>query len=490
MKKVKYLIFAVIMFVSLIGTSYAASLGVSASTRNAVVGNTISVTVSASGAAGWEYCLNYDSSVFRLTSAGSDTGGACVKTGSTLIGYSKVTFKFKAIKSGTGTFSLRDAVMYGDDGNPLTSSKGSVSVTARTQAEIQASYSANADLKSLGVDGFEITPAFNKNTLEYALTVENNVTSVNVSALRADNTASVSGAGTIQLSEGLNVVTIVVTAQKGNQKKYIINIERKELDPINVSVDNVSYTVVRKAELLEVPTYYEASTVTIDGEEVPALYSDITKYTLVGLKDEDGKIELYRYLEDTGHKDMAPNMFEKYYQFNTEVISFVPVSIEDTIYGYEKTKKIEINDEEIEVYYSKDNKDYVLLYGMNMTTGNEAWYQYDIKENTFQRYVENNLKEIEEDKELYFLLLCIAGGACALSLLVMLVLGVNNSKMKKKNKKMLAMLEELNNRVKGKEVVKPEIKEEEVKEETEVKEEKEEVTEVKKTRKKKVKKEN
>ena len=488
MKKVKYLLFAVIMFVSLIGTSYAANLGVSASTKSAVVGNTISVTVSASGAAGWEYCLNYDSSVFRLTSAGSDTGGACVKTGSTLIGYSKVTFKFKAIKSGTGTFSLRDAVMYGDDGNPLSSSKGSVTVTARTQAEIQASYSANADLKSLGVDGFEITPAFNKNTLEYALTVENNVTSVNVSALRADNTASVSGAGTIQLSEGLNVVTIVVTAQKGNQKKYVINIERKELDPINVSVDNVSYTVVRKAELLEIPTYYEASTITIDGEEVPALYSEITKYTLVGLKDEDGKIELYRYLGDADYKDMAPNMFERYYQFNTEVISFVPVTIEDKIYGYESTKKIDINDEKIDVYYNEDNKDYVLIYGMNMTTGNEGWYQYDIKENTFQRYVENNLKEIEEDKELYFLLLCIAGGACALSLLLMLVLGINNSKMKKKNKKMLVMLEELNNRVKGKDVTNDETKEE--KEESLVKEEIEEVPEVKKTRNKKVKKEN
>lgn len=488
MKKVKYLLFAVIMFVSLIGTSYAANLGVSASTKSAVVGNTISVTVSASGAAGWEYCLNYDSSVFRLTSAGSDTGGACVKTGSTLIGYSKVTFKFKAIKSGTGTFSLRDAVMYGDDGNPLSSSKGSVTVTARTQAEIQASYSANADLKSLGVDGFEITPAFNKDTLEYALTVENNVTSVNVSALRADNTASVSGAGTIQLSEGLNVVTIVVTAQKGNQKKYVINIERKELDPINVSVDNVSYTVVRKAELLEIPTYYEASTITIDGEEVPALYSEITKYTLVGLKDEDGKIELYRYLGDSDYKDMAPNMFERYYQFNTEVISFVPVTIEDKIYGYESTKKIDINDEKIDVYYNKDNKDYVLIYGMNMTTGNEGWYQYDIKENTFQRYVENNLKEIEEDKELYFLLLCIAGGVCALSLLLMLVLGINNSKMKKKNKKMLVMLEELNNRVKGKDVTNDETKEE--KEESLVKEEIEEVPEVKKTRNKKVKKEN
>jgi hypothetical protein len=181
-------------------------------------------------------------------------------------------------------------------------------------------------------------------------------------------------------------------------------------------------------------------------------------------------------------------MFERYYQFNTEVISFVPVTVEDKIYGYESTKKIDINDEKIDVYYNKDNKDYVLIYGMNMTTGNEGWYQYDIKENTFQRYVENNLKEIEEDKELYFLLLCIAGGACALSLLLMLVLGINNSKMKKKNKKMLVMLEELNNRVKGKDVTNDETKKE--KEEALVKEEIEEVPEVKKTRNKKVKKEN
>ena len=120
MKKVKYLLFSIVMFMMFIGTSNAASLGVSASTRSAVVGNTITVTVSASGAAGWEYCLNYDSSLFKLTSAGSDTGGACVRVGSLLTGYSKVTFKLKAIKSGTSTISLRDAVMYDKMGNALS----------------------------------------------------------------------------------------------------------------------------------------------------------------------------------------------------------------------------------------------------------------------------------------------------------------------------------------------------------------------------------
>lgn len=123
MKKTKYFVFALIFFVAFIGSANAAALKMSASTTNAVVGNTVTVTVTASGAAGWEYCLSYDSSVFKLTSATSDTGGACVRTGSTLIGHSKVSFKLKAIKSGSSSFTLRDAVMYGDDGNSVAIQK-------------------------------------------------------------------------------------------------------------------------------------------------------------------------------------------------------------------------------------------------------------------------------------------------------------------------------------------------------------------------------
>ena len=445
MKKIKYLGFIAFLFVVLVGNVNAAALKVTTSTKNAVVGNTITVTVSASGAAGWEYCLNYNSSVFKLTSASSDTGGACVKTGSTLIGYSKVTFKLKAIKSGSSTIGLRDAVMYGDDGNSISSSKGSVTVTARTQAEIEASYSDNANLKSLEVEGYSISPAFSKDTLEYTLDVENNVTSVNVIAKVAEGNASVNGDGNVELSEGMNKITLVVTAQKGNQKKYILNINRKELDPINVSVDGSAYTVVRKADALEVPTYYELGVANIDGEEVPALYSEVTKYTLVGLKDDDGNIKLYKYLENNA----SDKMFERYYQFSIDVLNFVPVSTTDKIDGFDSTKKVTIGTDEVEVYYSEDNEDYVLIYGTNMSTGLTGWYQYDVEENTFQRYNDVGLDKLKENNKVYFIALCAGGGVLVLSLLVMLILGVNNSKMKKKNQKMLTMLEELNNRVKA-----------------------------------------
>lgn len=469
MRKIKYYMFAVLLSVVCIGSVDAAALKMSASTTNAVVGNTVTVTVTASGAAGWEYCLNYDSSVFKLTSATSDTGGACVRTGSTLIGHSKVSFKLKVIKSGSSSFTLRDAVMYGDDGNSVTSTKGSVKITARTRAEIEASYSDNANLKSLGVEGFDMTPEFDKDTLEYTLEVENNVTSVNIVGSKAESHASVDGTGTIELSEGLNKVSIVVTAQKGNRKTYVINITRKELDPINVNVNGETLTVVRKAESLEVPTYYEATTANIEGEEVPALYNEISKYTLVGLKDEDGNIKLYRYIEK---KDAVS--FEKYYQFSVEALSFIPVSAKEKIDGFDTKKTIKINDEKVEVYYADDNNDFVLIYGLNMLSGNTAWYQFDIKENTFQRYNDVGLSDLQEKNFMYFVVMCIIGAVLVLSLLVMFILGVNNSKMKKKNQKMLMMLEELNNRVKSSNIKKDETID----------------TPVKTTRKRKVKKEN
>ena len=110
MKKIKYIIFSFLVCVLGVSITEAASLSVSANKSMVVVGSTVIVTVNASGASGWEYCLNYDTSMYSLTNATSDTGGKCVRTGATLIGYSKVTFTLKAVKSGTSTISIVDAM--------------------------------------------------------------------------------------------------------------------------------------------------------------------------------------------------------------------------------------------------------------------------------------------------------------------------------------------------------------------------------------------
>ena len=437
MKRIKVFIWTITIFFGGIIVSHAASLSMSTNKTTVVVGSTVTITVSASGAAGWEYCLNYDSSVFALSSTNSDTGGKCVFTGSTLIGYSKVTFTFKAIKSGSATFSLGDAAMYNDAGEVISSNKGSVTVRAKTQAEIEASYSTNANLSSLSVDGYELTPAFNKDTDSYTLEVENDIEKVIINATKADNSATISGTGEKSLTEGLNKFEIVVTAEKGNKKIYTIEITRKELNPIAVSVDGKNMTVVRKAEALEVPTYYSITQIIINEEEVPALKSEITGFVLVGLKDESGSINLYIY-------DEVNMTYKIYKQVGMEGFVFIPIETNEVIKGYETIQEMEINGVKVNAYKNDKNDkndDVVLVYGMNAKSGESYWYKYDELEGTFQRFLQIEEKANNEESGLYFwIAIILALGLGVTILLLIFVLSINN-KMRQKNNMLIEFIQ-------------------------------------------------
>ena len=434
MKRIKVFIWTITIFFGGIIVSHAASLSMSTNKTTVVVGSTVTITVSASGAAGWEYCLNYDSSVFALSSTNSDTGGKCVFTGSTLIGYSKVTFTFKAIKSGSATFSLGDAAMYDDAGEVISSNKGSVTVRAKTQAEIEASYSTNANLSSLSVDGYELTPAFNKDTDSYTLEVENDIEKVIINATKADNSATISGTGEKSLTEGLNKFEIVVTAEKGNKKIYTIEITRKELNPIAVSVDGENMTVVRKAEALEVPTYYSITQIIINEEEVPALKSEITGFVLVGLKDESGSINLYIY-------DEVNMTYKIYKQVGMEGFVFIPIETNEVIKGYETIQEMEINGVKVNAYKNDKNDDVVLVYGMNAKSGESYWYKYDELEGTFQRFLQIEEKANNEESGLYFwIAIILALGLGVTILLLIFVLSINN-KMRQKNNMLIEFIQ-------------------------------------------------
>jgi len=82
-------------------------------------------------------------------------------------------------------------------------------------------------LSSLGVTGYSLSPSFNMYTQNYDLTVENSVSSVNVTASAAGSSAKVSGIGDLNLNEGNNSVKIVVTSSGGISRTYTLNIYRK-----------------------------------------------------------------------------------------------------------------------------------------------------------------------------------------------------------------------------------------------------------------------
>lgn len=84
-------------------------------------------------------------------------------------------------------------------------------------------------LKTLNVTGYSLTPSFkisDAGNVEYTVIVDNNITSINLTASSVSTTATVTGTGMIPLNVGANKATVRVTAQNGDVKTYTVNIIR------------------------------------------------------------------------------------------------------------------------------------------------------------------------------------------------------------------------------------------------------------------------
>ena len=91
--------------------------------------------------------------------------------------------------------------------------------------------SPNNKLKGLGAEGFVLTPTFNRDIPSYDLIVDHSVSSVTINAVTIDSKASVSGAGTIQLQSGNNEISVVVRAENGSERTYMIHVVRQNNGP-------------------------------------------------------------------------------------------------------------------------------------------------------------------------------------------------------------------------------------------------------------------
>lgn len=92
--------------------------------------------------------------------------------------------------------------------------------------------SPNNRLNNLSVDGYSLTPTFASYITEYSLIVDNGVAGVNVSAEALAGNASVSGTGYYGLNVGNNTITVTVTAENGDSQYYVIDIVRKDKEPV------------------------------------------------------------------------------------------------------------------------------------------------------------------------------------------------------------------------------------------------------------------
>lgn len=396
MKKILVSLIAVVLFVpTMIVNASSASISVGAS-NTVMVGNNVTVTVTIAGKnggklGGWQANLSYDSSLLQLTGASTEGGGtrmAGYASSAPGLASKKYTFTFKALKSGSAKVSVNSFSIWDFDENVMSATGGSKTIAIKTKEQIEASYSDNANLKSLSVGEYNLTPAFSKNVKEYTVEVPNDVESVVISASKEDANASVDGSGEKSLVEGNNKFNIVVTAQKGNSQTYVVNVYRKELNPINVSIDGKNYTLIRKVENLPKYKTFTESTTTYEDTEIPSLYNQNTGMTLIGVKDDDGNVSTFIY-EDGNIKNI-------YIELDNYAYSLLPLELKksDLFKDYE-IKTVEISGVSVQAY-TLDNSKYVVIYAQNVFDGEENYYSYFMSDGSFQVYNEDIAKSYEK----------------------------------------------------------------------------------------------
>lgn len=444
MKKIKYILLMLFCLLSGVGTVYAASIDITLTSKTVTKGNSVTVTAKISSS----NSLYFTEGKLTCSGAGVNASKSLVDDSMNDKVYNKTfSLSIKPTTAGTVTCStLGVRITDSSSGSWQTLNNKSVNITVNNPVVVPPKvYSSNSYLSSLTVDGYTLDSKFDKEVLEYSVTVKEGTEKIKVNAQLADSSAKVSGVGTIDVTEGINTLNIVVTAENGSKRTYVLKVNVKEYAPINVSVLNDEYTVVRKRkDLGKISEYFIEKDITIGEDVVEGFYNEKLDYEIVGLKDKLGNIQFYLY------KDGKYTLYNEQV-FNGKVLRILDKELTG---GYKKTN-FSYNDIEIDSYqevkldiikntYALDNNeisgnDFYLFYAINMDTGKEELYQYDAKEKTVQRYNTLILDMYKENSDTYYLyLLCsiLVLGVVIVTFSTIIICG--NKKRKRKNKKKIS----------------------------------------------------
>lgn len=391
------------------------------------IGDTITVSVTVPAGVSATVNLTYPTDLLTYSSA-SDTASANAGTVSMTIGSygssnkrSVGTVTFQAKSSGKATFSASAPIAGNQEGDRVSVTGASASVNIKNETGDDeengdnANKSSDNSLSSLTLSAGKLSPAFKYNITNYTAEVENNVTSVVVSAKANNENATVESVkGGEKLVVGSNKIQIVVKAENGVTATYVVNVTRKAAGDDDKQKDSEKdeqqdgdlsqqYYEINGQKLYPatsipedaVPQDFEQGTMKLWEKDYPYLYNDkigsqICLLYLVDENKENGA--LYMVM------DSAPYEAYPYVSFSSEFgyIVVVPDADETTLPAGYKAGTLDIEGKgSIGAYYYGKDKDVCLVYAVN-NEGNYGWYLYDVNERTYMRYLGNSEADREE----------------------------------------------------------------------------------------------
>lgn len=440
---VKYFSLFVCMFIMSISYVKAAGYDVSVTSNTIIVGNSVTLKISANDLAG-----RFDFSVSNSSVISMSSSNVFLDNDS-----KSITITAKSAGTSVITITPTDATSY--DGDAITGNRtititvnnkptsnpntgGNSSGTSNTSTPVKKK-SNNNYLSSLTVDEYSLDKEFKKDELEYSLVVESGTDKIIINAQLDDDKAKVTGIGEIALKEEDNKLEIKVTAEDDSTRTYILNVKIEELNPVEVTIDKKKYSIVRKEiDSIKIPNGYEKSTIKIGNEDILCYKNNKTKNILMILQDDKGNNNLYSYNEKT----------KKYTLYSSLTLGNTTLSIIDmpsnlVPKGYTKVS-FKYDDTKLEGYqYIESNKtyaaddgvkgsDFYLVYAINEKTGEKALYVFDKLEGTIQRFNSDLVKAYEDENNQYFLYMLISLALLAVSIIVLSVVLIKQKKNKNK----------------------------------------------------------
>lgn len=443
MKKIKYLLLSILLFVMMGGYIYAApsySFNVASSVEN---GKNVTASVTVKNTAAWNIKINSSGNTNGCSNSWADATGNGNNATKTF------TTTCKATGLGSISFTLSGDITDQDGNNIGISGSKRVSVVEPRPA------SKVNTLKSLTVDGYSFNEEFDEEKLEYTVNIPASVEKINIKAVKKDGYSKVDGDGEKEVEEGSNRFEINVTSESGDIRTYIITANVEDTNPINVNVGGRNYSVVKKSKNLTPLENYTETTITIDGVEVVAFRNEITNITLVALKDNEGVIYYFKY---------SDGKYEKYVELSSNALVLSPSNVDENKYNGWSKKEVTINDNLVEVLQYKSLDKYYLIYALDVNSGEYNYYLYDVTNNTYQLFNEELFNTLISDSNFYLYMLIGCGGLLFLCIIIIIILlskKGNKVKKVKENNESKKEIEEVISEVSSekKEEVKKEVKE-------------------------------
>lgn len=401
MKKIRMvLVFCICLFLLCLNikTSYAAGLSVSANKSTVYVGETVTFTVSVSGAAGKinvsgaandSIFLDNSSKSYSVTATAA--GSLTVSASGTIADYDNPVDRSV---SSSMTVTVKSKPTSSNSSSNSNTNSSNTQSTTNTAEEVKQedTRSKENSLASLSVSEGTLSPSFKASTTSYTVNLPADKTKITISAKAKDSKASVSGTGEKKLDVGKNTFTVKCTAENGSVKSYKIVVNVDETPLVYTEYNGNKLGVVRNLDGIEGPNKsFKETQVSLDGKEIPAWTSEQMNKTIVYLVDENNEKSFYLF-EDG-------KVTSKFEPISLNGINMFIVDIPEKNQNIDGLKFTTLKIEKLDIpgwiFEDKKFENYELIYIM-LENGNMAYYLHEKTENTLMLYSDGFLQQFEE----------------------------------------------------------------------------------------------